>query len=335
MNKRLAIAIILPAIVASWTVDHPRRPEVSSSPLCHTDGEDLFLQLDEELELKSFAAINTLCPVLVPTVGQRKLAFLAAPFKSEHMTFSDGIMYLRCLVARGIILVQQSLSIGVKETAKILIAVGTLMKHLCDPRTLLEFTQQPFPFANHILPDGVGLSNAMVFFLFGLVVTVSFTLGLYQSTLSKLRKQDSIYMKEQAEKEKKDFEEKNKLFEAASTTSEETESLDALVNTFAAAKTESTSAEPSLKEEKIEKESMEEEPIENDSTVISGLTTDQSTLIASPPGTPARVTFDTQPHSPSTPSKKERKRKNSLTPKSPRRKMRNPFKRKKNKVTAE
>lgn len=336
MYKRLFIATILPAIVASWTVDHPRRPKVSASPLCHTDGEDLFLQLEEELELKSFASINTLCPVLVPTVGQRKLAFLAAPFKSEHMTFSDGIMYLRCLVARGIILAQQSLSIGVKETAKILIALGTLIKHLCNLRTLLECVQQPFPFADHVLPDGVGLSNAMVFFLFGLVVTVSFTLGLYQSTLAKLRKEDSIYMKEQAEKEKKEFEEKNKLFEAASTTSEETESLDALVNTIAAVKSESTSVEPTLKEEeKIEKQSMEEEPIENDSTVISGLTSDQSTLIASPPGTPARVTFDTQPHSPSTPSKKEKKNKNSLTPKSPRRKMRNPFKRKKNKVTAE
>jgi hypothetical protein len=234
-------------------------------------------------------------------------------------------------------LAQQTLSIGVKETAKILIALGTLIKHLCNLRTLLECVQEPFPFTDHVLPDGVGLSNAMVFFLFGLVVTVSFTLGLYQSTLAKLRKEDSIYMKEQAEKEKKEFEEKNKLFEAASTTSEETESLDALVNTFAAVKTESTSVEPSLKEEeeKIEKQSMEEEPIENDSTVISGLTTDQSTLIASPPGTPARVTFDTQPHSPSTPSKKEKKNKNSLTPKSPRRKMRNPFKRSKNKATAE
>lgn len=61
--------------MVSWTVDHPLRP--SALPLFN---EDLFLEIEEELKLKSFASIDALCPVLVPTGAP------CCPIKSENMT---------------------------------------------------------------------------------------------------------------------------------------------------------------------------------------------------------------------------------------------------------
>jgi hypothetical protein len=278
--QRVVLATLLPVVITGIAFEPAHVVTVSETPLCHNGtavNVNVKKKTESFMDVKKFQSISTLCPVMLPVnpLTKRKMAFTVNPYRSESLTLSDGVMLTRCMFARGIVMAHNGVVTGIDNTQKKIVAtidntqktfvtgidtITSTSKQVLD--NFVAFCNERFTFADHIMPEGAGFSNAVAMLIAGLIAIAAIALEVHQRTFSKLSKEDE------------------KLSVSAEAQIKKT-NIDDVESTY---KTTSND---------ITEEQVESVVVEKDSgETASEVSDDGSTFLQSPPPTPPRYVVD-------------------------------------------
>lgn len=260
---------------------------VSETPLCQSDTP--VKNTESFMDVKEFLSINTLCPAMLPVdhINKRKMAFMSNPYRSESLTLSDGVMLARCMFARGIVMAHNGVVTGIDTTQKKIVAtIDTTQKNLVTRidtttstskqvlDTFMAFFNEPFTFADHVMPEGAGFSNGVAMIVAGLIAIAAIALEVHQRTLAKLSKEDDeISAIVEAQLKILNTDEVESSYKTTSNAIDEAGQSSEL---------------PTITEEQVASVAVEKDSGETASEVSD----DGSTFLQSPPPTPRRYVVD-------------------------------------------